>query len=380
MLNGFSPYKCLSTIYKTMSTLLIAFVITQIGIAPATSQSVQKIVALVNDEPISAFDVDQRIRFLLLNSKELRNQLQNTLKAQSTQDRFRQAMISAQPKSKEEALQVRNRFLQRLRSEVTNSMRSKFRKQALEQLIDERLMIQDAKKANIAIDDIELDEIVSNMASRNKSRQTGKPMSSKEFLGGLKRAGVSETAYKERLRANVSFQRLVQRKYGRNLFVGEQRVDELLAAEASGSEAAKSVEFQLQKISLSIPKNANQTIIAQRLVDADKVRSLFKSCAESKKLSQNIEGLRVQSLGTRTAKQISQPARSYLLEAKAGELTPPDMTPNGIELYAVCSKRNVSADKDKRREVQNKLRQQEIAVLRKRHLRNLRQDAFVEYR
>jgi peptidyl-prolyl cis-trans isomerase SurA len=365
--------------FKNLSVGFVSVLLFFQIIGPGLSQSVQKIVALVNDEPISGYDVDQRIQIMLLNSRELRSQLNSTMKSKATSDRFRKMMIAAQPRSKDEALEIRNRFIKQIRRDVTNSMRSKFKGKALEELIDEKLMMQDAKKSNITVSNEELDQFVTNMAKSNKNPKTGKPLSKEQFLDGLRQTGVSEKAFKERIRANIALRRVVSQKYGRQIFVGEQQVDRLLA-ESDDSSIEKTTEFQLQKLSIPLPKNAGQSEIAQRLLEADNIRSRFKSCSKSKELNNTIKGLRIQSLGRRTADQIAQPTRSYVMAANVGQLTPPDVNNNGIVLYAVCAKRQVAGNQQKRREVQNELRQQEFAVLRKRHLRNLRQDAFVEYR
>ena len=52
----------------------------------------------------------------------------------------------------------------------------------------------------------------------------------------------------------------------------------------------------------------------------------------------------------------------------------------GIELYAVCSRRALRADDKQREKAQNELAQQEFEILAKRHLRDLMQDAHIEYR
>lgn len=62
-------------------------------------------------------------------------------------------------------------------------------------------------------------------------------------------------------------------------------------------------------------------------------------------------------------------------------MTPPTITSAGIELYVVCAKRTVANVNDEQRQkVRSKLLSEEYDILARRHLRDLRQDAFVEYR
>ena len=77
---------------------------------------------------------------------------------------------------------------------------------------------------------------------------------------------------------------------------------------------------------------------------------------------------------------MAMPTRSLLLSAKDGELLPPATTPAGIELFAVCGRRAIKADDKQREKVQNEIAQHEFEIMAKRHLRDLMQDAHIEYR
>ena len=50
----------------------------------------------------------------------------------------------------------------------------------------------------------------------------------------------------------------------------------------------------------------------------------------------------------------------------------------GIKI--VCARRSVNRNDKQRQEVRSKLVSQEYTILARRHLRDLRQDAYVEYR
>jgi peptidyl-prolyl cis-trans isomerase SurA len=77
---------------------------------------------------------------------------------------------------------------------------------------------------------------------------------------------------------------------------------------------------------------------------------------------------------------IAEPTRSMLLAAKDGDVLPPTTAANGIEIYAVCGRRPIKADEKQRELAQDELKSKEIEILAKRHLRDLRQDAHIEYR
>ena len=77
---------------------------------------------------------------------------------------------------------------------------------------------------------------------------------------------------------------------------------------------------------------------------------------------------------------VSEPTRSFLTSAKDGEMVPPQTGPTGLEIYAVCGRRDLKVDEKKREEAQQELQSREFDQLAKRYLRDLRQDAVIEMR
>ena len=61
-------------------------------------------------------------------------------------------------------------------------------------------------------------------------------------------------------------------------------------------------------------------------------------------------------------------------------MLPPTVSAVGIELWAVCGRKVVTANDQKRESAENELRQKEFELLAKKHLKDLRQDAAIEYR
>ncbi|MGH1352952.1 MAG: SurA N-terminal domain-containing protein [Methyloligellaceae bacterium] len=353
------------------STLLF-----QASVVQAQSQS---ILVLVNDEPVTAFDVKERTRLSLASSREAQSMLKAKFKSQRTRDRFKAFMQENRPTSREEANQLKNKFIMKLRSEVQGALARKLKKKVLEELIDERLMLQEAKKQNLVVSKADVDKRLTLLAKRNKDKATGRPLSLKQFLTNLERSGISERTFRARMKASLAFQQVIYRKYGRVVQNRgtDREIDIILA---SSGDVKKNTEFNVQRIKLAVGKDANQQTIAKRLLDAEVLRSKFTSCKNTEKLVKGISGGSVQSLGRRTPKQLPKAARAIFLQAKSGEMTPPNITNEGIILYAICSRRNVAGDDKARAQVKNKLRQQEFQLLRRRYLRDLRQDAYIDYK
>jgi len=68
------------------------------------------------------------------------------------------------------------------------------------------------------------------------------------------------------------------------------------------------------------------------------------------------------------------------MNAKVGEMTPPTLSGSAIEAYAVCGKHAIKGDPTQREQTEHKLMEQEMGIRAEGLLRDIRQDAFIEYR
>ena len=126
-----------------------------------------------------------------------------------------------------------------------------------------------------------------------------------------------------------------------------------------------------------IPAGADQGTIAARLAAAELLRARFESCAE---LAKGVSGASVKTLADQKPASLAQPARLLVTNAKVGQMTPPMISQAAVELYAVCGKRSFKGDDAARQTAQRKLLSQELALRAERLLRDIRAEAFIEYR
>ena len=69
-----------------------------------------------------------------------------------------------------------------------------------------------------------------------------------------------------------------------------------------------------------------------------------------------------------------------MTNAKVGQMTPPTIAQAAVELYAVCGKRSARATTRLASRRSAKLMSQEMGLRAERLLRDIRQEAFIEYR
>ena len=150
-----------------------------------------------------------------------------------------------------------------------------------------------------------------------------------------------------------------------------------MVASADGQD---DVELKIHRILLSLPVQQDQKKLAQRISDAEQLRSKFTGCKGMETMARGVPGARFDNLGERRPTSLPEPTRSLLLSAHDDELLPATIGENGVELWAVCGRKLVKAADSKRETAQNELRQKEFEILSKKHLKDLLTDAHIEYR
>src|SRR5262245_547849 len=158
-----------------LSAGLALVVAAQLACAPAASA--QQIVARVNGEPITAVDLAQRTR--LIQS--------STHKAPSRQE-------------------------------------------ALDELIDEQLKLQNGKRYRLEITDAEVEVVFANMAQRMR-------VNSEQFAQALGQVGISASALKRKIRADLMWQQIVRGKFQPSLQVRDRDVAAVLDSRRKGGDA-----------------------------------------------------------------------------------------------------------------------------------------------
>ncbi len=347
----------------------------------------QAIKVLVNDEPITAYEIEIRSRFLAMSSN-IGQQAAENYKRLATSDavnqRFRaqaeQIIRENQGRRPREQIiemieQKKRELAQSLQKQAIESARAanvpKFRKDAQEELIDEKLKLQEAKKLGIDIPEDDVNKILRGIAERNK-------LTEQQFAQNLKNAGTDVSVMRARYQSALAWREVVRRKFSAQISVAQRDVEKLVAQTAGADE--DTVELQIQKITLAHPAKLDQAAMAQRFAEADGIRRKFGGCKSTGQIAQGIAGAKFEDLRYVRPSSVGEPTRSFLLSAKDGDMLPPQTGASGVEIYTVCGRRALKGDEKKREAAQQELQSREFELLARRHLRDLRQDAHIEYR
>jgi len=416
-------------------SLIVGSLVVLGGNAPSSiSQSVQTIAVVVNDEIISNFDLDQRIRLVLSSSG-----------------------------AKEAAQQ-------------TNQLKS----QVLTGLVDERLQMQEARRLNIDVRDDEVDRAVSFIENQNGMKEG-------DLARTLDSQGTSVATLHDQLRAQIAWSKIISRRLRPRVVVGEDEIDTLvarlektrriehltsviflafnhqnaavreevianaqtliaelrrgnsfsiLAQQFSQSVSASSggdlgwirsaelpeapgatletlavnevsspistrdgvyilrvkerrrltkvdpaqVTVTLKQIFIPLKSNADDDSIGSQMALAATIGGTVRGCEDFDTLAQEMGSQESGNLGKVKVSDTPAQFRETILALEVGHPSKPVRTETGIHVFMVCDREQPAVPDPDRRAIENSIGQARLSMLARRYLRDLRQNALVDIR
>ena len=390
--------------------------------SPLEAREVEGIAAIVNDEVISLYDVDQRVYLFFATSG-----------------------LGKSPE-----------------------MRERMRAQVLRSLVDEKLQMQEAKRVEIEVEESEVEESMKRLASEGEMDMDG----IQKFLD---ENDIQDDTLKTQLRAELAWNQFVRRSFGGRVKIGDQEIDEqynkavravnqtrylvseiLLNLDSFASEqqvAALSQEIvkQLQagidfgavarqfsisptaarggqlgwitadqldprlsavvqqmqpgQISPPIPTTAGVYILGllekraggnnpgknqfdvltigftegTKSSRVDKFIADFKTCRRAQSAAKKINAKATRT-GLRELRSLPRAMGVAVANLEAGSLSAPVSTPEGPQLFIVCDRKDDIGIDISRDAIADNIYSQRLSMMARRHLRDLRRDAVVEYR
>jgi peptidyl-prolyl cis-trans isomerase SurA len=291
----------------------VAFAVLAGGGSPLHAQSVA---LLVNGEPITNYDIEQRTKL-------------NALTAQKQMPR----------------------------------------QEVIDQLIDEKVKIKEAKKYGVDPTSSDIEQSYSGMSSRMR-------ITADQLTKSLESKGIRPDTLKARLRADMVWTSLVRGRFKESLQVGEKEV----TAAAGDQSQAEAFEYQMQPIILIVAKGAAPAVIESRKKEADALRERIQSCESANSYFKSMQNAAIRDVVTRTSADLPGPLRELLDKTPIGHLTTPEITKQGVEMVALCGRKPTTVDTPKKREIREKMYTEKYEAKSKAYLLEIRKAAMIEYR
>jgi len=136
----------------------------------------------------------------------------------------------------------------------------------------------------------------------------------------------------------------------------------------------------LKQAAIALPKTASADQVAAATAKLEALRPRLNGCdnlsAEAAKVSGVVSG----DLGEAETKDLAPAFRQAAEALQVGQVSTPIRTDGGIHLIALCGRHVGGANQLTREQIENRLFGQELAMIAKRELRDLRNSATIESR
>ncbi len=204
-------------------------------------------------------------------------------------------------------------------------------KDAMDELVNEALQVQEAKRLGFEVSDSDIDGAVLQLARQLK-------LSASNLQKVLTNSGVSMQTLRDRLKANLAWGKVSGTVISSRITVSEADIDKEAKAKLT---AANSYDYILKEVLFLTTKGGPSA--AARTAQANKYRQSFAGCDSAVQLSLSYTDAAVRDVGRRHATQMPDPIAQELSKLNVGGITKPRVVENGVSMLAVCSK-EVSED------------------------------------
>ncbi len=246
-------------------------------------------------------------------------------------------MLLAAPAARAQGIlaQVNNRAItsldvaQRLRIAAMIEHRRISPKQALEELIDDQAKVIEATRVGYRVTEEGVETEFSRLAKANN-------VSTREFEDTLRRAGLEPSALRDKIRANVAWQALTRDRVKLGMNVTRAEIESAASERRRGE---KLIEYTLIPVVFVVPPRASP---GARVAAANAARAKFRDCETGFDALRALPDVVIRPSTLRSSNDLSKAIRTVLDKTPIGHMTPAAPGDQGIEVVAVCGKRDVS--------------------------------------
>ena len=136
---------------------------------------------------------------------------------------------------------------------------------------------------------------------------------------------------------------------------------------------------QIKQVMIELPESATDADVAAATQRLEALRPQL-TCDTMLSRATSEQGLLGADLGEADVQNLAPQFQQVARSAEVGSISTPVRTPLGLHLLGVCGRRVGGTEAPNPQEVENSLFRQNLATLGRRYMRDLREDALIEYR
>jgi peptidyl-prolyl cis-trans isomerase SurA len=262
---------------------------------------------------------------------------------------------------------------QRSKLDFLSSHKTTSRQDVLNELIDDKVKIKEGKKYGVDPSGSDVDQAFGDMSSRMH-------LSPDQLTKSLESQGIRAETLKARVKADLVWGSLVRGRFKERLQVGERDVAAAVKAEGGDEQQVEAFEYRMQPIVLIVPRGSAQSALELRHKEAENLRARVQSCDEANNYFRSMQNAAIRAPVIKTSADIPANLRKVLDDTPIGHLTPPEVTKQGIEMVVLCGRKPTTIDTPKRKEMREKMYAQKYEATSKTYLDEIRRAAMIEYR
>ncbi len=140
------------------------------------------------------------------------------------------------------------------------------------------------------------------------------------------------------------------------------------------------VLVDLKQAAIALPADAPQDQVDAAKTKLEALRGQLKGCDGFEATAGKVDGVLAGDLGEADAKDLAPAFRDAATNLAVGQISEPIRSDQGLHLLAVCSKRSSAAQNLNHDQIENLLIGEQLQMINKRYLRDLRNSASIEVR
>ncbi|MBI3347035.1 MAG: peptidylprolyl isomerase [Burkholderiales bacterium] len=191
------------------------------------------------------------------------------------------------------------------------------RKQALEALIEDRVLVTYARENGSKVDEVELDRVVANVAAQNK-------LTMAQLRERLKQDGTDYKSFRENLRDQMMTERVREREVQGRIKISDAEIDAYLDKKRAALEQGG--QINLAQVLVPVPDGAPEAVVTERRARAEAALARIKGGEDfakvAREISEDSNKARGGEIGMRPVDRLPDIFVTAVRELKTGQVAP----------------------------------------------------------
>jgi peptidyl-prolyl cis-trans isomerase SurA len=212
--------------------------------------------------------------------------------------------------------------LTRIRDDAARAKQSlppaaELRKQVFDALVDERVLITNARETGPKIDEAELDRAVNNVAVQNQ-------MTVPQLRARLQQQGLAYGTFRNNVKDQMLVERVREREVSQRIRITDADIDAVIEQRRSAS--GKNAQLNIAQVLVTVPEGSSDEVVQQRRARAEaalaRVRGGEEFAAVARELSEDGNKAQGGEIGLRPADRLPDVFVETVKTLKPGEVSP----------------------------------------------------------